>query len=227
MNGVDKTLAPLAGAPLIARTVEDFESSPLVGAIVLMVSRDNLYKVEELWRQRGWRKVRNIAGGGARRQDTVLLGLQELPRECEWVLVHDGARPLVTADMIERGLAAALATGAAIACVPVKDTIKVASAGGLVERTLERGRLVQVQTPQVFRRDLLKRAHGEVTDDVTDDAAMVERIGVPVRVFMGDYANIKVTTPEDLVVAEALLARRGGSRRSLPPEGEGLDGGEP
>ena len=209
MNGVDKTLAPLAGVPLIARTVEVFERCEHVGSVVLMVSLDGLAAVAGLSKERGWRKVTAILPGGVRRQDTVQLGLQALPGECEWVVVHDGARPLVSGTLVEAGLAAAQVTGAAIAAVPVKDTVKAVTGEGLVVQTMDRSKLVQVQTPQVFRRDLLQRAHREVTDDVTDDAAMMERLGIEVRVFPGEHANIKVTTPEDLTVAEALLAARG------------------
>ncbi|MEX2599067.1 MAG: 2-C-methyl-D-erythritol 4-phosphate cytidylyltransferase [Dehalococcoidia bacterium] len=208
MAGVDKTLAPLAGIPLIARTVEVFERSPFIGGIVLMVSQENVDPVARLCRERGWKKVDHILAGGARRQDTVRLGLEALSHQCEWVLVHDGARPLLSEQEIQHGLAVAQETGAAIAAVPAKDTVKVVDMHQMVERTLDRSRLVQVQTPQIFRRDLLERAHREITEDVTDDAAMLECLGIPVRVFPGAYANIKVTTPEDLAVAEALLAQR-------------------
>ena len=122
--------------------------------------------------------------------------------------MHDGARPFVTPRMIDDGLAAAANTGAAIAVVPTFDTVKRVDADGRVVETLDRSELAMVQTPQVFRRDVLERAHAGVADDVTDDAAMVERTGVEVRTFDGARSNIKVTTPEDLVVAEASAARR-------------------
>jgi 2-C-methyl-D-erythritol 4-phosphate cytidylyltransferase len=122
------------------------------------------------------------------------------------VLVHDGARPLVSERLIVDGLAAARETGAAIAAVRPKDTMKQLRGDGRIGRTLNRERLVAVQTPQVFRRALLADAHDKIIRDVTDDAAMVERIGAEVIVYEGDYANIKVTTPEDLAVAQALLA---------------------
>ena len=204
MRGLDKTVFPLAGVPLIARTVEAFEATPDVDAIVVVISQQNLPAVAEMAKTRGWSKVQAVRLGGARRQDSVRLGLKALPA-CEWVVVHDGARPLVTEPLIAGGLAAAQPTGAAIAAVPVKDTIKVVSGETVVE-TPDRGGLWAVQTPQVFKRELLERAHDEILDDVTDDAAMMERLGISVRVFSGDYANIKVTTPEDLLVAEALLA---------------------
>ena len=207
MGGVDKTLAPLGGEPLIARTVEVFERSPLVGSVVLMVAAGSVEPVRALAAERGWSKVAGVRAGGQRRQDTVRLGLEALA-ECDWVVVHDGARPLMGAALIADGLAAAAATGAAVPALPAVETVKRVAAGGRVVETLERGELVIAQTPQVFRRDLLERAHREVTGEVTDDAAMVERLGAEVRVFAGDPANMKVTTPLDLAVAEALLAAR-------------------
>ena len=209
MGGVDKTLAPLAGAPLIARTVAAFEQSPRVGSVVLMVASQNLAAARELAAKLGWSKVAHVCEGGPRRQDTVRLGLEALPA-CDWVVVHDGARPLVSGKLIGDGVAAAAPTGAAVAAIPAAETIKRVGGDGRVLETLDRGSLVVAQTPQVFRRDLLERAHREVSDDVTDDAAMVERLGIEVRVFEGDPANLKVTTPADLAVAEALLARREG-----------------
>jgi 2-C-methyl-D-erythritol 4-phosphate cytidylyltransferase len=207
MNGVDKTLAMLGGVPIVARTVEVFEHSPHIGFIVLMVSHENRNAVAELSSQRKWKKVIAVRLGGARRQDTVRLGLQALPPTAQWVMVHDGARPLVTGAVLNAGLAAAQQAGSAIAAVPVKDTIKSVD-GTRVRATLDRSSLVHVQTPQVFRRDLLERAHRDITDDVTDDAAMVERLGIPVHTFPGSYANIKITTPDDLAIAGVLLVAR-------------------
>ena len=197
----DKTLADVGGEPLIARTVGVFERCEAVTAIALVVSERNLDAVAALRESKGWRKTLPPLVGGARRQDSVRAGLDALPPDCGWVLVHDGARPFVTSRMIEDGLAAAAATGAAIAVVPAFDTVKRVAGDGRVVETLDRSELAMVQTPQVFRRGVLERAHAEVADDVTDDAAMVERTGVEVRSFAGARGNIKVTTPEDLVVA--------------------------
>ena len=201
----DKTLADVGGEYLIARTVDVFERCDAVTAIVLVVSERNLTAVAELREAKGWSKTLPPLVGGARRQDSVRAGLDALPPECDWVLVHDGARPFVTPRMIEDGLAAAADTGAAIAVVPAFDTVKRIGEGGRVVETLDRSELAMVQTPQVFRRDVLERAHAGVAADVTDDAAMVERIGVEVRTFDGARSNIKVTTPEDLLIAAAML----------------------
>ena len=201
----DKTLADLGGEPLIARTVAAFEECDAIEAVVVVAGEGNLDAVAELRGAKGWRKTAPPVLGGARRQDSVRIGLDALPPECEWVVVHDGARPFVAARMIEDGLRAAAPTGAAVAVVPAYDTVKRVAPDGSVIETLDRSELALVQTPQVFRRDVLERAHAQVTEDVTDDAAMAERIGVEVRTFDGARSNMKVTTPEDLVVAGALL----------------------
>ena len=194
----DKTLADLAGEPLIARTVDVFERCAAVACVALVVSERNRDAVAALREAKEWRKTAPPVLGGARRQDSVRAGLEALPKDCGWVVVHDGARPFITPAMIEAGLEAAHPTGAAVAVVPAFDTVKrVAPDGGVIE-TLDRSELRMAQTPQVFRRDVLERAHAEVTDDATDDAAMAERIGVEVRTFAGDRANIKITTAEDL-----------------------------
>ena len=201
----DKTLADIGGEPLIARTVDVFERCDAVTAVVLVVSQRNRDTVATLREAKNWRKTMPPLVGGARRQDSVRAGLYALPSHCDLVLVHDGARPFVTPRMIEDGLAAASDTGAAIAVVPAFDTVKRVAGDGRVVETLDRSELAMVQTPQVFRRDVLERAHAEVADDVTDDAAMVERTGIEVRTFDGARANIKVTTPEDLALAQAMV----------------------
>ena len=211
MAGVDKTLVELGGMPLIARTVDVFERTRAVGFVVLVVSRSDLDEIADLAREFRWRKVVHVRVGGERRQDSVRLGLSALP-ECDWVVVHDGARPLVTPKVIEDGVLTAVAVGAATAAVPVVDTIKVVTDDGHVVETVDRRTIAAIQTPQVFRRDLLQAAHDGVADDVTDDSSMLEFRGVAVDAFLGDRTNIKVTTPEDLIIAEALLlAREGGA----------------
>jgi len=209
--GIDKLFAPLAGRPLLSHTLAAFEACDRVQRVALVVSATNLERARGLVSEYGFAKVVAVCEGGARRQDSVRLGLEALGG-CEWVVVHDGARPLVTPELIARGLEAAGETGAALAALPVADTVKE-SDGDAVLRTLDRGRLWLAQTPQVFRYDLLARAHREIRDDpsaglragFTDDAAMVEALGVTVRLFAGSPYNIKVTTAEDLRLAEALL----------------------
>ena len=215
MRGSDKLFATIGGRPLLAHTLARFQDSPLVHRIVLVLSAANLERGRALAEEEGIDKLSALCEGGPRRQDSVRLGLEALS-QCDWVLVHDGARPLVTTELIERGLAAARETGAAVPAVPLADTVKLAAPDGTVERTLDRKGLWAAQTPQVFRYDLLLRAHREVTADpstalragYTDDAAMLEALGLPVKLFEGSAANTKVTTPDDLRLAEALLAAR-------------------
>lgn len=196
----DKTLADLAGEPLIARTVDAFERCGAVSCVALVVSERNRAAVAALLEAKGWSKALPLVLGGARRQDSVRAGLDALPKDCGWIVVHDGARPFVTPALIEAGIEAAHPTGAAVAVVPAFDTVKRVAPDGSVAETLDRAELRMAQTPQVFRRDVLERAHAEITDDATDDAAMAERVGVEVRTFAGDRGNIKITTAEDLGV---------------------------
>lgn len=207
MRGGDKLFAEIGGRPLIAGTLDAFQRCDAVGDIVLVLSRENMDRGKRLAEGGFWPKLKVICEGGARRQDSVREGLRRLP-ECQWVIIHDGARPLVTPELIWRGIAEARLTGAAVAAVPVKDTIKRTSPDGMVLDTPARDGLWAVQTPQVFRYDLIVRAHETITEDVTDDASMVERLGIRVKVFTGDYRNIKITTPEDLELVEWLLERR-------------------
>lgn len=204
MGGIDKVFSPLCGVPVLARSAAPFQASDAIGRIVLVVAADRLDDGRALASQRGLTKVTAIVEGGPRRQDSVRLGLDALGA-CDYVLVHDGPRPFVTAELIERGLAAARETGAAVPAVPVTETVKEAGPEGLVVRTLDRGRLWAVQTPQVFRYDLLMRAHREITTDVTDDASMLEALGLPVQLYEGSRTNMKITTPEDLLLGGALL----------------------
>ena len=150
-----------------------------------------------------------MCAGGATRRASVLAGLQAAP-DNEITLVHDGARPCVTPELVARGIEAAQEHGAAIPAVPVQDTIKEAGQGGLIVNTLDRSMLYAAQTPQVFPTDMLKRAHAEASADLLlDDASLFEALGWPVHIFEGDPSNLKVTTPIDVAFAEAVLRRRG------------------
>jgi len=207
MGDTDKIFAPLGGLPLIVHPLHVLNSLDCVKQIVLVLSEGNLYKGRELIASESLTKVTSVCEGGPRRQDSVLIGLNRLDR-CEWVAVHDGARPLLTDAIVLRGLKSVGETGAATAAVRVKDTIKIVEEDGTVTSTPARDRLWAVQTPQIFAHDLLRDAHDRVKTDVTDDASMVEMIGGKVKVFEGSYENIKVTTPEDMMLAENLLKQR-------------------
>ena len=208
MGGVDKIMAPLCGRPLVTHSLDAFEGSPLVARVVLVVPPAGIDAHRGLVSERGYGKVQ-VVRGGERRQDSVRNGLDALGA-VEWTIVHDGARPCIDAAMIEIGLQAAKATGAAAPAQPLSDTIKEIDDSGMVVRTLTRDRLRAAQTPQVFSTALLRRAHEQIQEDVTDDAAMIEMTGGPVRLFAGSTENLKVTTPLDLEIAEAIIRRRDG-----------------
>jgi 2-C-methyl-D-erythritol 4-phosphate cytidylyltransferase len=210
MAGVDKIFAPLLGKPMIAHAVTAFQECPQVREIVLILNMDNLKRGRSLMTQGEWSKLAKVWVGGPRRQDSVKAGLQNLS-PCSLVMVHDGARPCITQELIQRGLKQALITGAAIPALPMSDTIKRVREDTVLE-TISREELRTVQTPQVFRSQVLRGAYEGNLDGVTDDASLVERLGHEVKVFCGSYENIKITTPEDLVFAEAILRSRASSQ---------------
>ncbi len=202
MGDIDKLFAPLEDKPLLAWSVDACQRCSLVEQVVVALNDKNLALGQRLKEQRGWSKVA-ICAGGARRQDSVREGLGKL-KGCDWVMIHDGARPFLTLGLIENGLEAARETGAAVAAVPVKDTIKLVDGSGLVKETLERDELWAIQTPQIFKFDMIAQAYEELRTEVTDDAAAVEQLGYKVRLYPGDQNNIKVTTPEDLALAQVI-----------------------
>ncbi|MFC1934283.1 2-C-methyl-D-erythritol 4-phosphate cytidylyltransferase [Chloroflexota bacterium] len=206
MGEVDKLFAPLGGKPVLAWVVDVFQGCGSIDEIVLVLSEQNLEQGRRLVVERSWSKVTDVCPGGERRQDSVGNGLSQL-NDCSWAVIHDGARPLVTVDLIDRGLEAAAETGAAIAAVPVTDTIKVAGDDWFVQGTPPRHNLWTVQTPQVFRFDIIAEAYRQAKYDVTDDARLVEQLGYKVKLYMGSYDNIKVTTPEDLALAEIFIQK--------------------
>jgi 2-C-methyl-D-erythritol 4-phosphate cytidylyltransferase len=209
MQGRDKLWILLAGRITLARTIDVFDASPLIKSIILVLNPERLADARALCQQEGWSKITAIVAGGLRRQDSVRIGLDTLAqvaRTTRWVMIHDGARPLVTSAILEAGLKAAQEYSAAVAAVAVKDTIKQVQQG-LVSATLDRSELWAVQTPQVFSFSLIQHAHHTpvAQEDVTDDAALLERLGKPVAIFPGASTNIKITTQEDMLMAEALL----------------------
>ncbi len=209
MEGRDKLWTPLAGRIILARTIDVFEASPVIDNIVLVLNSERLDDVNRLCRQEGWSKITSIVEGGIRRQDSVRRGLDslaELAPTTQWVMIHDGARPLVTPDILEAGLKTAQECSAAIAAIPVKDTIKQVEQGW-ISSTLDRSQLWAIQTPQVFSFSLIYHAYQTVINEqeFTDDAALLEHLGKRVAIFKGSYSNIKITTQEDLLIAEALI----------------------
>jgi 2-C-methyl-D-erythritol 4-phosphate cytidylyltransferase len=209
-----KPLIALAGKPLVAYSIGVFDRHPGIDDIVVVVSPQARPGVMRLLAKGRYRKICAVVRGGKERQDSVRCGLQALRalRICaDLVAVHDSARPFVTEPLISELLAEAKRFGAAIPAVPVKATIKLVRQRAkvrsrFVERTVERSRLWEVQTPQVFRRALLEEGFARFgVHPVTDDAMLVEKMGRPVAVVEGSYRNIKVTSPEDVLAARALL----------------------
>lgn len=204
--GKDKIFINLSGKPVLAWSVGIFQNNDLINKIVIVLNKNNIVSGKELVAEQKWNKVTDVCEGGERRQDSVKIGLNLL-NDCDWILIHDGARPFLTDDMIRSGLEAARETGSAIAAVPATDTIKLSQANQIVESTINRNFVRSAQTPQVFRSDIIFEAYNKITDDVTDDAEMVEKIGKQVKLFMGSYQNIKLTNKDDLIVAEDLCRR--------------------
>ena len=205
MGGIDKVMAELKGEPMIARTVRTFQECDAISEIVIVTREDLIVPIMHLCREMN--KVKAVVCGGKSRQESVGLGLNALSGKVKLAAVHDGARPLITWEVIDRTVRAANAYGAAAPAVPVKDTIKVVE-GRVVKNTPDRSTLFAVQTPQVFDFDLLRGAlkKAEATGAaVTDDCSAVELMGMSVKIVEGDERNIKVTTPMDLKIAEMLL----------------------
>ena len=222
MGGIDKVLTELVGRPLIAWTLAAFRECPAVEGVVVVAAPERVERMRDLVQEWRFRNVINVVPGGEQRQDSVRAGI-EAANGAAIVAVHDGARPLVTSGLIARGIELARESGAAIAAVPARDTVKQAEGDPPVIRaTHDRASIWLAQTPQVFDRALLQRAHEQAESSAqhaTDDAALVEALGHDVRIYEGSAQNIKVTTREDLLIAETLLrarfeenARDGGTR---------------
>ena len=210
MAGVDKIMADLGGEPLLVRTVRAFQETAVVKQIVIVTRPNLIGPVSAVCEAAGFSKVKAVITGGDTRQASVQLGLAALSG-VRLAAVQDGARPLVTPELIDDVAEQAARCGAAAPAVAVKDTIKAVSAGDVVERTLDRSALRAIQTPQVFQADLLKAALQSALEsgaEVTDDCGAVERLGKTVYLTEGDEANLKITTPTDLILAQALLRAR-------------------
>jgi 2-C-methyl-D-erythritol 4-phosphate cytidylyltransferase len=201
-----KALAPLAGRPVLAWSLSLFASLPLVSEIVIVAGSHTQSGCERLLDEMR-HPCLSVVAGGATRADSVRAGLTALTSASTYVAVHDAARPLVTAALVERVIDAALADGAAVPVVPVGDTLHVISSDGTILSTPDRGGLRAAQTPQVARRDWLERAY-RVADGTTDEGGLLHAAGYPVRLVEGDPANLKITWPADLALAEALLTAR-------------------
>ena len=210
-SGIPKQYLLLGGIPVLAHTLHVFQSSPVVDEIFLVVPEGDIPEVRNAIVGRyNFFKVSLIVAGGVERQDSVRNALAHLREEHGIVLVHDGVRSFVSGELIRRVAAAAEADGAVAVGVQVKDSVKEVNSAGWVIKTVTREGLWLTQTPQAFRKPLILAAYERAAADGfcgTDDASLVERMGVPVRMIPGDYDNIKVTTPEDLTLGEAIIRR--------------------
>ena len=208
--GLSKAYVPIAGRPLVLRTLDRIFAARAVHTVVLVVAAGEIAHCESLLRSdpalRDQRWL--LQAGGVTRQQSAMLGLACVGSDCDIVVIHDGARPFVSASLIDRSIEAAAEKDAVVVGLPVRDTIKRVSAEGWVQSTAERSGLWEIQTPQTFKRELIVAAHERAELEgvqVTDDAMVVERCGVPVWVLEGERTNIKITVPEDVSLAEMLV----------------------
>ena len=205
---ISKQFLPLRGKEILTHTVEKFEAAKEIRDIVLVTGQDSLQDVRDMVQEYNWKKVVSVVAGGKERQDSVWNGLQAVSEDTEIVLIHDGVRPFVTEEILNDSIETAMEMGGCVAGVPAKDTIKVCNEENIAVATPDRSTLWQIQTPQTFRRELILQAYMQAKEDGfvgTDDASLAEHSGYPVKVIMGSYRNIKITTREDLLVGEAFL----------------------
>jgi len=199
--GQKKQFLPLLGRSVLEWTIEAFKKVKAINEIILVVNPDELEKAKMLG-------IEKVTAGGKERSDSVANGLKLVSKDCDIVLIHDGARPLITSDIIVKSIKEAQEFGAVVVGVPVKDTIKRVGDDLLIEDTVDRKTLWQAQTPQAFKYAIITRAYVGGKKKATDDSKLVEDFGIKVKMVMGSYENIKITTPEDLIVAEAILRSR-------------------
>ncbi|MBR4903220.1 MAG: 2-C-methyl-D-erythritol 4-phosphate cytidylyltransferase [Selenomonadaceae bacterium] len=210
--GINKNLLELRGVPILVRSLKTFSEVERVNFLIVVVGAHEVETVENLLKKTEGLKRWVVTVGGSERQYSIANGLKLLPDDTEIVLVHDAARPLVSVRTINKVIDAAEKFGGAIAAVPEKNTIKVVDEEGFVRYTPPRAQLVAVQTPQGFRREILLRAYERAAEENflgTDDASLVEQLDLKIKVVAGGYENIKITTPEDIHVAETFLQRNG------------------
>ncbi len=213
-KSVKKQYINLKGSPLVTRTLNSFAGcAELFDQVILLIPENDHNYVREKVLSGVAKKIRDkielIAGGDSRRE-TVKKGLDSLNSSSDYVIIHDGARPFIDCKLVKRIIEEVKKSGAVSVGTPVKDTIKVKNEAGLVERTLDRDKLIAIQTPQAFSCEIIKKAHGEIKSEekAPDDACLVEKMGHKVAIIRGDYDNIKITTPFDLKIAEFLLETR-------------------
>ncbi|MCX7591880.1 MAG: 2-C-methyl-D-erythritol 4-phosphate cytidylyltransferase [Kiritimatiellae bacterium] len=205
---VDKAFLSLGTKPILAYSLTAFQKCPEIDGVVLVVRKDRLEAARALCEMFGFEKVKEIVAGGAKRQISVMNGLEKVPDEVEIVAVHDGARPCVTPQIVSETVKSAKRYGSGVAAVKVTDTVKYVERGMVVTKTLDRTKLWAVQTPQAFRADILRKAFDLIKKKgltVTDEASAVELLSEEVRLVPSPVTNIKITTPDDLALATAIM----------------------
>ncbi len=211
--GSDKLTAQLGGMPVLARTLRAFENCALITEIVVVTRADRIEEIAALCKEYGISKASKVLSGGATRVESALVGVSEVDSRRGLIAIHDGARPLVTCELIERTVLAAKEHYAAVPVIPSTDTLKAVDGKGFVIGTVDRATTFRVQTPQVFKADFIKGALTKAMEKnlpLTDDCSAVEMLGVKTVTVPGDEDNIKLTTPRDMILAEALLKAREG-----------------
>jgi 2-C-methyl-D-erythritol 4-phosphate cytidylyltransferase len=209
--GFDKLFAPIAGKPIIAHTIQAFEQAGCVGEIIIAARKDRLDEIKAIVRDESFKKIRSIIPGGKHRQDSVRAGLNHLDVGAKYVAVHDAARPLITAEQIERVFEQCRVHAAASLAEPISDTLKYADTEFFVTRPVDRHQLYAMQTPQVFERQLIEEAYRGVYAEkasVTDEVSAVERLGRKVILVPNQDLNFKITYPRDLALVEFVLNQR-------------------
>jgi 2-C-methyl-D-erythritol 4-phosphate cytidylyltransferase len=209
--GFDKLSATIAGRPVIAHTIQAFERAECVDELVVVARKDRLDEIKKILCEENFKKIRSIIPGGKERQDSVRAGLDHLKADARYVAVHDAARPLITAEQIERVFEQCRIHAAAALAEPISDTLKYADTEFFVTAPVDRHRLYAMQTPQVFERRLIEDAYRAVYAEnasVTDEVSAVERLGRKVVLVPNDDLNFKITYPRDLAVAEFVLTQR-------------------
>ncbi len=205
---IPKPLVKLGAVPVIIRSLCVLDRHPEIKEIIVVANTLNRKSILKVIKEFHIKKVTHLVLGGSRRQDSVSNGLKAVSQKADLVLIHDAARPFIERKMISLVVAAAKKSGAAIAGVPVKDTVKKVTSQFLVEENIARENLWQIQTPQVFKKSLIQKAYARFGKyEVTDDASLVEKLGKKVSIVFGSYNNIKITTPEDLIIAECIVKK--------------------
>lgn len=205
---VPKPLLKIVGKPVIIYSLESLSRHPDIDEIIVVINASNQKAITGVLKAYSFKKIKAFVLGGKRRQDSVYNGLKKVSLNSDWVLIHDSARPFIDSKSIAEVILAAQKTGAAILGVPVKATIKSVKNGLVVDKTVARGNLWEIQTPQVFKKELIMNAYRKYSrGHVTDDASLVEKLGKKVKIVPGSYENIKITTGEDLLFAKAIAGR--------------------